>query len=116
MNSTEVSALLKSLLDQKSAILNKTREFRVEQKEKVVVADESDAVSGLINENISLHLYEKDRRTLLEIERALGKISAGTYGQCESCECEIGKRRLEVHPFSTLCVSCMEEQENHIFQ
>lgn len=116
MNSAEVDALLKSLLEQKSSILNKSHEFRVEQTRRTPVADEAEVASGLVEESISIHLYEKDRRTLLQIERALGKISTGTYGQCESCGGDIGRRRLEVHPFSTLCVSCMEDRETHNFQ
>lgn len=116
MNSAEVDALLKSLLEQKSAILNKTNEFRAEQSRRAPIADEADIASGIIEESISINLHEKDRRTLIQIERALAKIANGTYGQCESCGCSIGRRRLEVHPFSTLCVSCMEERETFTFQ
>lgn len=116
MNSTEIDALQKSLLEQKSAILNKSHEFRRDQLERQPVADEAEVASGTVDESISIHLYEKDRRTLLQIERALGKIADGTYGMCESCAAEIGRRRLQVHPFSTLCISCMEEQESNLFQ
>jgi DnaK suppressor protein len=108
---TEFDNLLKSLLEQKSEILNKSHEFRQQQTDRPQLSDEADLASGLIEESLSLRLQEKDRRTLLQIERALGKISAGTYGECEDCGQEIGQRRLEVHPFSTTCVSCREEQE-----
>lgn len=109
---SEMDALLKSLLEQKSAILNKSSEFRKEQLARAPIGDEAEIASENVDESISLQLYERDRKTLLQIERALGKIADGTYGQCESCEAPVGQRRLQAHPFSTLCVSCMEEQEN----
>ena len=113
MNSTEIQALQESLLEQKSLILNKSYEFRQEQSSRSPVSDEGEAAYANVSDNISIHLHEKDRRTLYQIERALGKICDGTYGQCEGCAGHIGRRRLEVHPFSTLCISCMEEQESH---
>lgn len=116
MNTIEIDALLKSLLEQKRSILNKSNEFRREHLVRSHVADEAEVASEAVDESISIHLHEKDRRTLLQIERALGKIADGTYGQCESCAAEINRRRLQVHPFSTLCVSCMEERESPLFQ
>lgn len=113
MNLTEIQALQHSLLEQKSVILNKSNEFRQEQSDRTPVGDEGEAASKNVSESISIHLYEKDRRTLYQIDRALGKIADGTYGQCESCSEVIGERRLEVHPFSTLCIDCMEELESN---
>ncbi|MBX2988145.1 MAG: TraR/DksA family transcriptional regulator [Bdellovibrionaceae bacterium] len=117
MNPGEIQAMIQtlheSLLEQKSLILNKSYEFRQEQCNRAPVSDESEAASGNLEDSISIHLHERDRRTLYQIERALGKIADGTYGQCEACAYPIGPRRLQVHPFSTLCVSCMEEQESH---
>lgn len=113
MNSIEIQALQQSLLEQKSLILNKSHEFRIEQADRSSRGDEAEVASVNVAEDLSLHLHEKDRRTLFQIERALAKISSGTYGQCESCSAEIGNRRLAVRPFSTLCVSCMEEQETY---
>lgn len=112
MNSTEINALQHSLLEQKSLILNKSHEFRQEQSDRSPAGDEGEAASVNVSESISIHLYEKDRRTLYQIDRALGKIADGTYGQCESCADLIGQRRLEVHPFSTLCIACMEDLES----
>ena len=112
MNSTELSAIRESLLLQKSAILNKTNEFKQEQSRTVTVSDEAEAASIDISNNISIHLHERDRTSLLMIERALGKISDGTYGQCECCGAAIGIRRLHARPFTTLCIDCMEDQED----
>ena len=112
MNSTELSAIRESLLLQKSSILNKTSEFKQEQSLGVTVSDEAEAASIDISNNISIHLHERDRSSLLMIERALGKISEGTYGQCESCHGPIGIRRLQARPFTTMCIECMEDQED----
>ncbi len=43
---------------------------------------------------------------LRKAERALEQIDAGTYGTCESCGKAIPVERLEVLPYSTLCVEC----------
>lgn len=112
MHSSEIEALQQSLIEQKSLILNKSYEFRQEVGTRTALADEAEAATSNIADAISINLHEKDRRTLYQIERALGRIAEGTYGQCEGCGAPIGRRRLEVHPFSTLCIACMEEQES----
>ena len=117
MNATELSqndlnTLKESLLFQKSSILNKTHEFKAEQSNTSTVADEAEAASLDVSNTISIHLHERDRTALYAIERALGKISDGTYGQCEACSELINARRLQARPFTALCIDCMEDQEN----
>lgn len=112
MNSTELSIIRESLLSQKSDILNKTSEFKQEQSKTVTVSDEAEAASIDLSNNISIHLHERDRTSLFMIERALGKISDGTYGQCECCGGVINVRRLQARPFTTMCIECMEDQED----
>jgi DnaK suppressor protein len=41
-----------------------------------------------------------------EIDDALAKIDAGTYGICEKCHEPIPKERLKALPFAALCVQC----------
>jgi phage/conjugal plasmid C-4 type zinc finger TraR family protein len=41
-----------------------------------------------------------------EIDAALARVDAGTYGVCESCGNPIPEARLEVVPEATLCVTC----------
>jgi DnaK suppressor protein len=56
-----------------------------------------------------LALVDRLREQLQEIEKALGKLDAGTYGICESCGNEISPERLEALPHSTLCVTCKQK-------
>jgi DnaK suppressor protein len=41
-----------------------------------------------------------------EIDAALGRVDAGTYGICEVCQQPIPHARLEAVPEATLCVGC----------
>jgi phage/conjugal plasmid C-4 type zinc finger TraR family protein len=41
-----------------------------------------------------------------EIDAALARVEAGTYGLCEACGKPIPEARLEALPEATLCVSC----------
>ena len=41
-----------------------------------------------------------------EIDAAITRVDAGTYGLCESCGKPIPEARLEVVPEATLCVNC----------
>lgn len=43
---------------------------------------------------------------LSKANRALDRVKAGTYGICESCGKSIPVERLNVLPYSTLCVEC----------
>jgi RNA polymerase-binding transcription factor len=48
------------------------------------------------------------RANLQQVERALAKMEAGTYGICERCGNPIGAERLEAIPWATLCIDCQK--------
>ena len=48
--------------------------------------------------------------TLRDIEDALAKFDAGTYGQCERCGNDIGADRLEAMPAARLCITCASQR------
>jgi RNA polymerase-binding transcription factor DksA len=41
-----------------------------------------------------------------EVEEALRRVDAGTYGVCVRCGREIPAARLEARPMATMCVAC----------
>jgi len=112
VKSSELHAIRESLVEQKSSILNRQKEFKTEALLTGPIADEAEQSAVEQEQSLGIHLREKERQVLLQIERALSKISDGTYGQCECCHDPIGLKRLQVRPFSNLCVACMEEQES----
>lgn len=44
--------------------------------------------------------------SISDIDRALEKIEAGTYGICDACGHKIGDARLQALPAASLCVDC----------
>lgn len=48
-------------------------------------------------------------RTIEEIEDALARLEAGTYGCCVSCGGAIPVERLEFRPFAAGCVTCQQQ-------
>lgn len=46
------------------------------------------------------------KETLAEVEHALAKFEAGTYGLCENCGQPIAPARLEAKPGARLCINC----------
>lgn len=70
--------------------------------------DEEGGEGGTANvdRELDLVLSAQARAAALEIDRALAKIDAGTYGLCEQCEQPIPEARLQALPQAALCVSC----------
>ena len=48
--------------------------------------------------------------TLREIDDALAKFDAGTYGRCESCGQPIAEARLEAMPAARYCITCASKR------
>jgi DnaK suppressor protein len=46
-----------------------------------------------------------------QVERALERLAASGYGDCEACARPIPAARLAAYPSATLCVSCKERTE-----
>ncbi|SMB93264.1 transcriptional regulator, TraR/DksA family [Desulfonispora thiosulfatigenes DSM 11270] len=76
--------------------------------------------------DIGTEMYEREKdigtRVYLEnqikkVEDAFHNLDKGKYGICEQCQKQIPKERLEILPFTTMCVNCSqqfsEDEYNH---
>jgi DnaK suppressor protein len=73
--------------------------------------DEMDLASTEYLQSFTFRLRGREKSFLNKIQRAIQKIDAGTFGQCEECGEEISLKRLEARPEAPLCIKCKEEQE-----
>jgi RNA polymerase-binding transcription factor DksA len=83
-------ALLLASRDQETARL---AQLRLEQDPAAV--DEHTEISAALTSD-----------TLDDIEHALSRLDAGTYGTCERCRQKIPFERLEAIPHASTCVAC----------
>ena len=60
------------------------------------------------NDEVVDAIGNETRQSLHDIQVALDKIAAGTYGECESCGGDIGEGRLAAIPEATRCVNCAD--------
>jgi len=73
--------------------------------------DPADAGAKTYEREREIALTLNARDLLAQNERAIARIDAGTYGECESCHKPIGKERLQAFPRATLCVACKQKEE-----
>jgi len=73
--------------------------------------DQADVGAKTHEREQELSMTYNARDLLVQTERALARIDAGTYGSCESCGQPIGKARLQAFGRATLCMSCKQREE-----
>ncbi|MBB5933493.1 TraR/DksA family transcriptional regulator [Streptomyces zagrosensis] len=73
--------------------------------------DQADTGTKNVTREHEMALNSNAREMLLQSERALARLEAGTYGLCENCGNPIGKARMQAFPRATLCVECKQRQE-----
>jgi DnaK suppressor protein len=106
--------VLKTMLEERHReIQDKLRTLR--ETLPAEVAEVKDAEEQSVNDfvrDVELALIEMTSETLTQIDEAMHKLEAGTYGVCANCGTEIAEARLKALPFATLCRSCQEAQES----
>ena len=73
--------------------------------------DQADSGTKTFEREHEMSLVINARDMVLQTERALERIDAKTYGNCEDCGAAIGKARLQVFPRATLCMICKQKEE-----
>lgn len=104
------------LLEEREKILNDVlAKIRAESSvHKRETGDIYDIASDERERELSLTLGDRDRKKLSEIDLALERIKNGSYGECEECGEPIAEKRLEVLPFTRVCVDCQSSYERDL--
>ncbi|MFC7725313.1 TraR/DksA family transcriptional regulator [Nocardioides sp. GCM10028917] len=55
-------------------------------------------------------LVRQVRHHVAEVDAALDRVDAGTYGVCEVCGRDIGAPRLEALPAARVCIGCASKR------
>lgn len=111
---TGVDALRRAVLAERGATLAQVERLRsafdefVEASELVATDDEHDPEGHTIAfERQQVAALRRDAEArLAELDDALRRIEAGTYGTCARCGSPIGEERLRALPGTDRCVGC----------
>lgn len=91
---------LADLTDDYGAVVAASRDTNADDEhdpEGATIAFERSQVGALVRQA---------RQHLAEIDAAVARWEAGTYGICEGCGAAIGEGRLEARPVARTCIAC----------
>jgi len=101
-----------NLLDSMTGISRDTLRSHAEGSEASAFGmHQADAGSDAYDRDFALSLLSQEQDALYEIEEALKRVDAGTYGVCEMSGRPIPDARLEAIPFARLTVECQTQIE-----
>lgn len=80
----------------------------LQQREEIVTSEDG---TDAFDRQFALTVASSEQDAIIDIDDALRRLDAGTYGVCEACGCDIEKPRLKALPFVRLCIRCQSETE-----
>ncbi|HEY2868290.1 MAG TPA: TraR/DksA C4-type zinc finger protein [Gaiellales bacterium] len=115
----DIESVKRRLIEEREGVLEERRrlvEDTSRSMEEAVDEDGNDShiadsASETLDRGIELSLEDNADHLIAAIDAALGRIEAGTYGQCERCTQPIAEERLEALPWATKCIECKRLEE-----
>jgi DnaK suppressor protein len=105
MAEQDVSTVRDSLTNERDHLRARISEL-ISDNDDAMAFDENFADSGQVaaEQGENKVLASSLREQLDDVEEALAKLDAGTYGRCEVCGEAIGEARLEAMPATRFCI------------
>ena len=75
-----------------------------------------DRANNSYNREFMFSLSDTERQLLIQVDEALGRMDAGTFGSCIHCGRQIGEKRLEAVPWARYCIDCQELKEKGLLE
>lgn len=106
-----IQDIKQKLLSQRDLLLKEAEETLNTLPSELNFPDMGDQATAETDRNFILRLRDRERLLLKKIEETIERIESRAYGMCEECGNEIGIKRLEARPVTTLCIDCKTRQE-----
>ncbi|GBE06801.1 MAG TPA: RNA polymerase-binding protein DksA [Nitrospirae bacterium] len=107
----KVQGIKAILLSQKDNLLREAEEALNLLPGEINFPDMGDQATAEADRDFMLRLRDRERMLLKKIDEAVERIDTNTYGICENCSNQIGIKRLEARPVTSLCIDCKTQQE-----
>lgn len=106
-----IQRIKQDLINQRESLLKEAEETLSSLPSELNFPDMGDQATAEADRNFMLRLRDRERMLLKKIEVTIDLIEHGPYGICEECGNEIGLKRLEARPVTTLCIDCKTRKE-----
>jgi len=116
----QLKSLRQSLLGERAQLLQDREGLNTDElstDEEIGIGNHmADDATEVFNQEVNVSLRRNDDHALGQIEMALERMDAGTYGVCERCGREIDFARLQAAPAARFDVDCQRliEQESDL--
>lgn len=106
------------LLEQRQEIVNMyNQDVRAGQESTdEPTEDIVDRANNSYNRELMFSISDSERQLLLQIEDAINRMNAATYGRCTNCGNTIHPLRLEAVPWARFCIDCQELAEKGLLE
>jgi DnaK suppressor protein len=113
LNKREKDHFRKMLTEKKKTIVDKMSGFYNEslEIETGTAQDLGDKAESSYTKEFLLSLSNAERQRLIKIDAALKRLDTPEFGLCDDCGKSIGKKRLDVIPWTPHCIVCQEKEE-----
>ena len=112
MDKETLEKFRKQLVEKRDEIINEAGRTLSEMTDNNEnVPDPNDRATIESGRSFELRIRDRERKLLSKIEEALNRVEEGEFGMCDECGEEIGLKRLEARPVTTLCIDCKTLQE-----
>lgn len=112
MDKKQLELFRTQLLLKKQEIITDAGKTMTEMTDQTTnVPDPNDRATLESGRSFELRIRDRERKLVTKIDEAIARIDDESYGVCEDCGEEIGMKRLEARPVTTLCIDCKTLQE-----
>jgi len=81
----------------------------IQAPDAMTYGSQAAAASQVFEQQRDLALRDRNQQHLAQVEAALARLDAGTFGTCTRCGRPIASERLEAIPWAALCIDCQRQ-------
>ena len=78
----------------------------IEGPGQMTYGSQAAAATHVFEQQRDLAMRDRERAQLRQVQEAIERLDAGTYGACRSCGRSIAPERLEAIPWVATCIEC----------
>ncbi len=94
---------------ERARLLDEIAAVEIEPPEPMTYGSQAAAASQVFDQNRARALRERAERELAQVNAAIARLDAGTYGLCAACGRPIDPARLEALPWALYDLECQRK-------